>query len=404
MLKPLAKIAFLISLFFGMTAFAENPSPAVEKEWTFLLFLNGHNNLDDFGAMNINQMEEIGSTDRLNMVVQWASLQSQTKRLYITKDSDKDVVNSQVVESMDKVDMGDYKKLVEFVRWGVQNYPAKHYMIAVWNHGNGWHLQRAGGSIDAKDISYDDLTNNKITSEQLGLAMKESAEIIGHNVDIYASDACLMAMGEVAAEMKNSVDYFIGSQETEPGYGWPYSTWMARWTADKSPTAEQVSKYLTEEYKKAYSGGIYGYEAVTLSAWRMDKFAGFESAMKSFNTSLSNLSPSDMSIAKDMVLETQAFYSSDYKDIYDFAMKLATAKTSMDNGVLSDVKAAVSALVIDNQASAYYSGAFGVSVWMPTQAWEFKEHKDRYANLEFNKATGWLDFLTQLNADGKMIP
>ena len=33
------------------------------KEWTALLFLNGHNNLDEFGEMNLNQIEEVGSSE-----------------------------------------------------------------------------------------------------------------------------------------------------------------------------------------------------------------------------------------------------------------------------------------------------------------------------------------------------
>lgn len=398
MSKPLTKILFSFLFAFSVASIAQaEATPAAQKEWTFLLFLNGHNNLDSFGAFNINQMEEVGSNDQINMVVQWASLKNkQTKRLYVTRDQDTDNVTSKAIETMDPVDMGDYNQLIEFVRWGVQKYPAKRYMIAVWNHGNGWHLTK-NGQMNARDISYDDLTDNKITTEQLGIAMAKAAEIIGHKVDIYGSDACLMAMAEVAAEMKDSVQYFVGSQETEPGFGWPYSTWMKRWVNDSTPTAAEVSTYLTQEYKKAYSGGIYGNQDVTLSAWRMDKFEAFETAMKSFNTALTNLSPTELNLAKDVVLETQEFYSSDYKDIYDFAMKLGMARTGVDVGILSGVKEAVSALVIDNQASAYYTGAFGVSVWMPIHAWELNEHKARYENLKFNQATGWLNFLSSLN-------
>jgi len=40
-------------------------------------------------------------------------------------------------------------------------------MIAVWNHGNGWHLMNAGGGMQMQDISYDDNTGHKITTEEL---------------------------------------------------------------------------------------------------------------------------------------------------------------------------------------------------------------------------------------------
>lgn len=94
------------------------------KEWTVLVFLNGHNNLDYFGSKDINEMEQVGSTDQMNIVVQWASLANgNTKRLYVTQDADANKVSSVPVEEMSPVDMGDYRNLVEFIRWGAKNFP-----------------------------------------------------------------------------------------------------------------------------------------------------------------------------------------------------------------------------------------------------------------------------------------
>ena len=59
---------FALSVFSSLSAFA------AEKEWTYLVFMNGNNNLDSYGAMDINELESIGSTDKINVVVQWASL------------------------------------------------------------------------------------------------------------------------------------------------------------------------------------------------------------------------------------------------------------------------------------------------------------------------------------------
>lgn len=399
MITRLIAGAFFLSLALMANSVQAQEAQGAPKEWTFLLFLNGNNNLDTYGAYNINQMEQVGSTDQLNMVVQWASLRAgDTKRLYVTKDSDVLKVNSQVVQAMGKVDMGDYHQLIDFVKWGVENYPAKHYMIAVWNHGNGWHLMDAlGRQIQPLDISYDDNTGNVIRTEELGIAMAAAARIIGHKVDIYGSDACLMAMAEVAIEMKDSVDYFVGSQETEPGYGWPYNTWMARWAADTSATPAKVSTYLTEEYMKAYSGGIYGNQDVTFSAWDMSKLPAFIDAMKNLNASLANLSASDLVQTKAAVNNTQEFYSADYKDIYDFAANLEKGKVGIEASILSSVKQSVSAMMVSEGASSGYPGAHGVSVWMPTSSFYMDSYKARYAAMEFNKATGWLDFLVAMN-------
>jgi hypothetical protein len=67
-----------IALFslFSTSALAGTPT----KEWTFLVFLNGHNNLDSYGTLDLLEMEKVGSTDRVNVVVQWASASSESTK------------------------------------------------------------------------------------------------------------------------------------------------------------------------------------------------------------------------------------------------------------------------------------------------------------------------------------
>src|SRR4051812_25347735 len=80
---------------------SSSASAAVEKEWTFMVFLNGNNNLDRFGTTNLKQMETVGSTNDLNIVVQWASeAASTTKRLLVQKSSDPSKVTSPIVQEL----------------------------------------------------------------------------------------------------------------------------------------------------------------------------------------------------------------------------------------------------------------------------------------------------------------
>jgi len=395
MARLLLAVAFLISMALFTQPVKASETKA-EKEWTFLLFLNGHNNLDYFGEFNINQMEEVGSNENLNMVVQWASLKNkETQRLLVSKDEDTQNVTTKPLEVMAAVDMGDYKQLIEFIRWGVQKYPAKKYMIAVWNHGNGWY--RLGSGLGQRDISYDDLTGNRITTEQLGLAMNEAAKIIGHKVDVYGSDACLMAMGEIAGEMKNSVEFMVGSEEVEPGYGWPYSTWMKRWAANKRASAKEVSSYLTEEYIQAYDGGIYGVQDVTFSAMDLTKFDGLLEALTGLNASLTNLTPSDLKTVKIAANATQYFTYDDYKDLGEFTKRLAKAQVGIQASLLADVNQAISELVVANAGTGVYEEVSGIAVWIPTSSYDLNRHQERYSKLQFNLDTGWLDFLKLLN-------
>jgi len=128
--------------------------------------------------------------------------------------------------------------------------------------------------------------------------MGEIKQYIGHNVDIYGSDACLMQMIEVATEMKSSVDYFVGSQETEPGEGWPYAPFFQKWGAAPMSTPAQISVLLSKEYLKAYNGGVYGTKSVTFGALDLSKLDAVIDSSSKLAKHLTSLGAADIKKSK----------------------------------------------------------------------------------------------------------
>ncbi|MEK6705808.1 MAG: clostripain-related cysteine peptidase [Bdellovibrionota bacterium] len=392
------KIAFftlLSSIFFALNAGAADVANI--KEWTFMVFLNGNNNLDSYGDMNINQMETVGSTENMNIVVQWASYSKmKVERLYVTKDNDLQNVTSPVVQDVSGTDMGDWRSLVEFVRWSVANYPAKKYFINVWDHGSGWRAYKMNVSsfVRPTDISWDDFTGNAITTAQLGVAMSEAAKIIGHKVDIYGSDACLMGMIEVADEMKDSVSIFAGSQEVEPAEGWPYDMLLQRWAAVPNAGPIDVAGFLAEEYKRSYQGGNNGYRDVTFSAYDMSRIGALDNAMAAFSSSILSLGTGDRTKVVNAVKETLNFAYSDYGDLMDFLSILGKANIqSIPKNVISAVDEAAKDFVVVNEVSSGYARATGVSIWLPASASTYNSHAGNYATMQFHANTKWGDAL-----------
>jgi len=384
------------SFAFGKRPNPTNPGgPPTVKDWTFLVFLNGNNNLDPYGAMDINEMEAVGSTDRVNVVVQWASLQAKNvRRLLVKRDSDPSKVTSPILENMGAVDMGDYRNLVEFVKWASVKYPAKNYFIDVWNHGSGWH--RKSAVISPRDISYDDLTGNSISTEQLGVAMKESSVIIGKKVAIYGSDACLMSMAEVADEMADSVEIFVGSEEVEPAEGWPYDKLLERWNSRTEATPAVVAQYLTEEYVRSYSGGSQGSSEVTFSAFDLTKMANVNSAVKDLGAHLRTFDANDKKKILNAVSQTQFFTYRDYGDALDFLKQLEGTGLRLDSRLLGSVREAVAGFVIANVGTPAYSRATGVALWLPASKFSYDTYSTRYRALQFHLDTGWGDTMQAL--------
>jgi len=388
-------LAFAFTFFQISLAFAS--APLAEKEWTFITFLNGHNSLDRNGHDNIVEMEKVGSSDDVNVVVQWASFKfKKTKRIYVRNGA------YDTIEELDRVDMGDVQNLVSFVNWAIEKYPARHYFINVWDHGTGWHFTQTDSSskhaasvtrISPYDISIDDVTGHAITTEELGQALERISQKLGRKIDIYGSDACLMAMAEIMNEMKDSVEVFVGSEETEPDKGWPYGDVLRRWTALPFASREDVAKIVVEEYFNAYSDGVYGKDDVTLSAVDLAKFDSFQTDFKNFSNYLHQLSSTQIRQIKKIARSTQSFASVDYKDLGDFLRRLSDKKLGLDSSALSAIHNSLSKFVIESQVTPQYNLAQGVSIWLPTDKSDWQSYQARYQNLKFDQGTGWSQFL-----------
>lgn len=366
---------------------------AAPKEWTFLIFMNGFNNLDSFATKDLNEIEKVGSTNQVNVVVQWASYRAGVaKRLLVQKDNDAVNVTSPIVEDIGRVDMGDHRNLVEFVKWAVDRYPARKYFIDVWNHGSGWHKNRLGGVT--KDISNDDYSGNSITTEQLGQAIRDLSAHIGRKIDIYGSDACLMGMAEVAAEMKDSVHVYLGSQDLEPADGWPYDRILEKWNQIPNASARDVAQILVREYAASYPGR----SGITQGAYDMSKFGALTASIRELSSVLQS-QPSDV---LEKVLQsaqaTQSFFYEDYKDVGDFVrlLEVNTTDAQISRTVLRNVKRSVNDLMIANATSADMNKSTGVAFWLPVNNWSYTRYADRYGALQFNSDTNWKDAIRSL--------
>lgn len=377
------------------TTFSANAAQnmAAKKDWTLLVFINGHNNLDSFGAFNLNQMEKVGSTAQVNVVAQWASLAaSSTKRLYMEKDNDIENVTSPVIMDMKTVDMGNKDNLLDFIKWGAANYPAEHYMIVVWNHGNGWHFQRDGAAV-TRDISNDDISGNKITTEQLGEVMADAASYLGQKVDIYGSDACLMSMVEVVQEMADSVVTVVGSQEVEPGDGWAYDRFLTKLVANPSASSNEVGKMLTEAYISYYQD--LGRDGLTFSTIDVAMMNSVVKGLADLRAKFSTIN--DLSAIKTAAANSQRFFSSDYVDLGDLLtnVKAALGNSSVGKAEIDQVSKALSGSVFANAVTGNVK-ASGLSVWWPTDSYEWTKYGDRYMGLKFDKQARWSDLLKKL--------
>ncbi|OGR51772.1 MAG: hypothetical protein A2049_11540 [Elusimicrobia bacterium GWA2_62_23] len=243
----------------------DKPQPMGQKEWTIMVFMNAKNDLSDSQLMglvgkwaekDIKEMKEIGTTDKVNIVVEHGAKGKGSKRMLITKKNGVLSSGEKVYGEYPDSDMGDYKRVVEFAKWAKTTFPAKKTMLVLWNHGLGWidpkmEQAPAGTGTSAKGILFDDETKNYLRTAQ----MKEMMRQIGYT-DIVMQNACLQQMAEVLYEMKDYAGLFVGSEETMLAQGFDYTGLLNFMNANPGFTHDQLGEYLVTWYKAFYAAGM----------------------------------------------------------------------------------------------------------------------------------------------------
>src|SRR4029450_124940 len=64
--------------------------------------------------------------------------------------------------------------------------------------------------------------------------------------------ACLMSTAEVSYQMRDAADFTVGSQEEEPGDGWPYHRILRALAATPYMSPRDLSKVIVREYVHSY--------------------------------------------------------------------------------------------------------------------------------------------------------
>lgn len=368
---------------------------STRAKWTFLVFLNAANNLQEFGPLNVNQMEKIGSTADVNIVVQWKQANCSscgrpdwvgTRRYFITKDNDPSRVNSQLVQDLGaNIDMGDWRELRNFIVWTQQHYPADRYALVIWNHGAGWRPTRLERDRRLtpfpRSVSIDDSTGNEIQTWQLPQALS-----VTPRMDMVIFDASLMQMAEVAFEIRESAQVVVGSEESPPGEGYVYDTFLADLIANPNMTPAQFGTQIVNRTLDAYgSNGNNTQSAIDLSKIHnvAEKVSAFASSLQA------HISDSRQAMI-DARNNARSYAFPDNKDLVDYADRIKSGTPAADLKAAADaVRQAVIAAVIAERHGNLSAGSHGLAIYVPSPF----NYLSSYANLAFARATAWDEWL-----------
>ncbi|MCM3874523.1 MAG: clostripain-related cysteine peptidase [Pyrinomonadaceae bacterium] len=306
-------------------------SPSPPAEWTVMIFMNADNNLEPYALMDFEEMAKVGSTDKVNLVVQfdridgWTSDSgnwTQTLRFRVEKGMSP--LPERALQDLGEQDMGNGEVLGDFVAWAKDRYPAERYMLDVWDHGQGWRFTdlvrllrdtatlaetasarkeeiRVAESMTIREktrdfsvlasvasdsatestlrsISNDDTSASKLFNREVQETLESVLRIDqgGEKLEVLGFDACLMSMVETAFAMRKVAKVMVASEELEPGYGWDYSLWLKSLADKPAMEGVELGRTLVSSYEKTY-GAKAG--DTTLSAIDLSRIEGLANSI-----------------------------------------------------------------------------------------------------------------------------
>ena len=343
----------------------------------------GNNNLSRDLNMEMGGLRNAGSSDEVQLVAQLARDDGEVVRGEMARIPVKfGAVRPEFVgEEKLQADMGKKETLADFLAWGMEKYPAKHYLVIQAGHGNGHR-----GSM----------TDESTGSIMSPVDQREAFEAAPHKVDVLLKESCMGANLEEAYEMRDSVGYYLGSQDLTKGsvdlHGFLQETRQDARKRSLSP------RDLVDSMCRYPARGVKTFSAVDCS--KLDAVGKAVSALKSAIDT-----PGEVRDAREVAQSTtrvdpnfEALLSGDevtsaleekrlqYRDSVGFAEGLSQRSDSLRSEAAS-VEQALREAIIHSYSDADHSGQTGLS-WNISHVPGITAGSG-YGELAFSRDTGW---------------
>jgi len=363
------------------------------RKWTFMVYLDADNNLEDAGIGDFLEMASVGSTDDIAILVLFDRIPgytdiygdwSDTRVFFVTYGGTP--YPGQELDVWEETNMGDPQTLVDFVSFSISNYPAEHYALILWDHGGG-----------LSGVCWDDTNGDNLNIHEIRNALELVYQELGCKIDIMGFDACLMGMMEIAYQLRDYVDYVVFSQEVEPGDGWPYDDILSELVANPDMQPYELSILMAEKYVASYNGGSQGYysgatqSAINVSCLTTVVFRKLDRLVGELLRNYQNYS----SQIAEAVRYAESFYYTHEKDIVHFLELLREKITepSIQQLINSTILAVERAILYGGHLGGH-PNAYGLSAYFPivySTEYEYVLMSRHHQWDEFARKIGRLD-------------
>lgn len=386
-------ILFMIWLFSGEGEVEEVVSNAGDETYTLMIYMCG-SNLESEGGYASSDIEEMLKSQlakEVNLLIYTGGAQkwydygisNRTNQIYKIESGNLELVK----DNIGKESMAKSETLTYFLNFCKENYPANKYGLILWDHG--------GGAVSG--FGYDENISDKndtLTIDEL----KMSLDSFGTKLDFIGFDACLMANVETAYAVRNNADYFIASEETEPGSGWAYKKVLNQLSKNTSQNGAELAPQIIDTFI-ASNNGMFGADA-TLSCIDLSKMDNVYEKLVTFmnDIKVSKLDLNNFSNVSKAIKRTKAYADGEIDTI-----DLVNFSENINISASNDLSEAVKSAVIYNKTTDYVENSNGLSIYIPNKDLSFYQRMIKiYQNIGMtNEYISVLSQYANMSAGGR---
>lgn len=249
-----------------------------QKDWTILVYQGGVNNLAPSLRKNLAELADGPHPANVDVMVRQLDRSGSMADFHIDSRG-----MTPLGPALPAPDSADPETLAEFLRRGIQKYPARHYMLVVSSHGQG-----ADGVVE------DERTGGLMRLQQLQQALEVGRQANqGKPLDVVFFDACRMMAVEMASQIKGSAQVVVGSLDRIDSSGYDPDLWVQ--AASTSADGVALSRLLVENREPRQMESLGAIAAV-----RLDLMEPLENSLQQLSQQLAGLDPEQASRVREI--------------------------------------------------------------------------------------------------------
>jgi|GEM_PF-322033 len=356
--------------------------------WTILVYMNVAGDAEADALDALAEMRAGTNSDAINLLVQLGRDRENgggASRYRVGAETAPDAASALPAE-LDSVEMGDPAVLADFITWGIDDYPATHYALLLWDpYGGGWQ----GLAVDAGGRA-------QLPAAALAEALTGLAPL-----DVVAFDAGRMGHLEIYQALQPHARFAVAPAAPLPGREGHYEELLA----DLSATPDMEPVALAQLLANTLAGPDEEEIAIAPAAMAVVDLAALPAVSEALDGLASALAQEPALVAAAVADARAGAVTNVVRspvdealaaavDLGRFAQRLATRTPVVAiAGRARALQEAVTAAVIEADAASASSA--GIAVYFPPDA---ATYQAAYGEVAFLPA--WQQFLSAYHATG----